>query len=263
VQHECIPQAILGMDVLCQAKSGMGKTAVFVLAVLQQVEPMKDKCQCLILCNTRELAFQICNEFNRFSKYMKDIKTKVFFGGVNIRADRASLEQEVPNIVVGTPGRILQLVKEKALDVSSVRHFVLDECDKMLDSVSMRSQIQQIFLYTPHDKQVMMFSATLSNEIRPIAKKFMQNPMEIFVDSEKLTLHGLQQYFVKLSEKEKNRKLMNLLDTLEFNQVVIFVNTIQRAQALNKLLTDSYFPSICIHADMNQEERFEFFNTNC
>jgi ATP-dependent RNA helicase UAP56/SUB2 len=155
------------------------------------------------------------------------------------------------------------LVKEKALDVSSIRHFVLDECDKMLDSVNMRSQIQQIFLYTPHDKQVMMFSATLSNEIRPIAKKFMQNPMEIFVDSEKLTLHGLQQYFVKLSEKEKNRKLMNLLDTLEFNQVVIFVNTIQRAQALNKLLTDSYFPSICIHADMNQEERFEFFNTNC
>jgi len=262
VQHECIPQAILGMDVICQAKSGMGKTAVFVLAVLQQLEPVPNQCQCLVLCHTRELAYQICNEFTRFSKYMPDIKIAVFYGGVDIKVQKAQLRNEVPNIVVGTPGRILQLAREGDLDLSKIRHFILDECDKMLESLDMRKDVQDIFKYTPHDKQVMMFSATLSKDIRPVAKKFMQNPMEIYVDDEaKLTLHGLQQYYVKLTEKQKNRKLNELLDTLEFNQVVIFVRTVNRARELNKLLTESGFPSICIHSQMKQEERIKKYKS--
>lgn len=262
VQHECIPQAILGMDVICQAKSGMGKTAVFVLAVLQQLEPIQKQVQCLVLCHTRELAFQICNEFTRFSKYMPDIKTAVFYGGINISTHRAQLKNEVPNIVVGTPGRVLQLARDGNLDLSKVRHFILDECDKMLESLDMRKDVQDIFKYTPHDKQVMMFSATLSKEIRPVAKKFMQNPMEIYVDDEaKLTLHGLQQYYVKLTEKQKNRKLDELLDALEFNQVVIFVRTVSRARELNKLLTECCFPSICIHSQMSQEERIKRYKS--
>jgi len=120
----------------------------------------------------------------------------------------------------------------------------------------MRADIQEIFKRTPHDKQVMMFSATLSKEIRLVCKKFMTDPMEIYVDDEtKLTLHGLVQHYIKLAENEKNRKLTDLLDALDFNQVVIFVKSVQRASELNKLLIECNFPSICIHARLTQDER--------
>ncbi|RZC81551.1 hypothetical protein C5167_044120 [Papaver somniferum] len=293
VQHECIPQAILGMDVICQAKSGMGKTAVFVLSTLQQIEPVAGQVAALILCHTRELAYQICHEFERFSTYLPDIKVAVFYGGVNIKTHKELLKNECPHVVVGTPGRILALAREKDLALKNVRHFILDECDKMLESLDMRKDVQEIFKMTPHDKQVMMFSATLSKEIRPVCKKFMQDvmscgqypsisenfclgsfvaavtmssigysslqlggPMEIYVDDEaKLTLHGLVQHYIKLTELEKNRKLNDLLDALDFNQVVIFVKSVSRAAELNKLLVECNFPSICIHSGMSQEER--------
>ncbi|KAK0571895.1 hypothetical protein LWI29_023254 [Acer saccharum] len=176
VQHECIPQAILGMDVICQAKSGMGKTAVFVLSSLQQTEPNPGQVTALVLCHTGELAYQICHEFERFSTYLPDIKVAVFYGGVNIKIHKDLLKNECPQIVVGTPGRILALAREKDLSLKNVRHFILDECDKMLESLDMRRDVQEIFKMTPHDKQVMMFSATLSKEIRPVCKiqwKFM------------------------------------------------------------------------------------------
>uniref|UniRef100_A0A4W4GWJ4 RNA helicase n=1 Tax=Electrophorus electricus TaxID=8005 RepID=A0A4W4GWJ4_ELEEL len=222
VQHECIPQAILGMDILCQAKSGMGKTAVFVLATLQQIEPVDGQVSVLVMCHTRELAFQISKEYERFSKYMSNVKCSVFFGGLSIKKDEEVLKKSCPHIVVGTPGRILALVRNKSLSLKNIKHFVLDECDKMLEQLDMRRDVQDIFRLTPHEKQCMMFSATLSKEIRPVCRKFMQDPMEVFVDDEtKLTLHGLQQYYCKLKDSEKNRKLFDLLDVLEFNQVLV------------------------------------------
>jgi ATP-dependent RNA helicase UAP56/SUB2 len=137
VQQECIPQAIIGMDVICQAKSGMGKTAVFVLATLQQVDTSVNEVSVLVLCHTRELAFQIRNEYTRFSKYMPDVRTEVFYGGVPIRKDQELLRDpaKCPHIVVGTPGRVLALVKDKSLRVGNLKHFVLDECDKMLEQL--------------------------------------------------------------------------------------------------------------------------------
>jgi ATP-dependent RNA helicase UAP56/SUB2 len=258
VQHECIPQAILGMDVICQAKSGMGKTAVFVLAVLQQLEAQPGQVQAVVLGHTRELAFQICHEFERFSAYMKDVKVGVFFGGVNVKQQKEALKADCPNVVVGTPGRVKQLVRDGDMNLKGVRHFVLDECDKMLDQLDMRSDVQEIFKATPHDKQVMMFSATLSKEIRPVVRKFMADPMEIYVDDEaKLTLHGLVQHYIMLNEEEKNRKLNDLLDALDFNQVVIFVKSVPRATELNRLLCECNFPSICIHSGMKQDVRVE------
>jgi ATP-dependent RNA helicase UAP56/SUB2 len=123
----------------------------------------------------------------------------------------------------------------------------------------MRRDVQEIFRATPHHKQVMMFSATLAKEIRVTCKKFMANPLEIFVDDEtKLTLHGLQQHYVKLEEVGKNRKLNELLDTLEFNQVVIFVKSVARAIELDKLLVSCNFPSISIHSGLQQEERYAY-----
>jgi len=121
----------------------------------------------------------------------------------------------------------------------------------------MRRDVQEIYRATPTQKQVMMFSATLAQEIRPICKKFMQAPLEIYVDDEaKLTLHGLQQYYIKLGEGEKNRKLNDLLDKLEFNQVIIFVKNTIRATELDKLLLECNFPSIAVHSGISQEERY-------
>jgi len=256
VQHECIPQAVLGMDILCQAKSGMGKTAVFVLATLQQLEPTDGQVSVLVMCHTRELAFQISKEYERFSKFLSGVKVGVFFGGMPIAKDEQVLKNNCPHIVVGTPGRILALVRTKKLVLKNLKHFVLDECDKMLAELDMRRDVQEIFRSTPHEKQVMMFSATLSKDVRPVCKKFMQDPMEVYIDDEaKLTLHGLQQHYVKLKDSEKNRKLFELLDVLEFNQVVIFVKSVQRCIALSQLLVEQNFPTIAIHRGMSQEER--------
>ncbi len=175
VQHECIPQAILSMDVICQAKSGMGKTAVFVLATLQQLESVDGQVSVLVMCHTRELAFQISKEYERFCKYMPAVKVGVFFGGVGIKKDEETIKKNCPHIVVGTPGRILALARAGTLNLKHIKHFVLDECDKMLEQIDMRADVQEIFKMTPHDKQVMMFSATLSKEVRPVCKKFMQD----------------------------------------------------------------------------------------
>ncbi|XP_059411380.1 spliceosome RNA helicase DDX39B-like [Carassius carassius] len=174
----------------------------------------------LVMCHTRELTFQISKEYERFSKYMPSVKVAVFFGGLSIKKDEDVLKKESPHVVVGAPGHILALSRSKSLNLRHIKHFILDECDKMLEQLDMRRDVQEIFRMTPHEKQVMMFSATLSKEIHPVCRKFMQDPMEIFVDDEtKLTLHGLQQYYIKLKDNEKNRKLFDLLDVLEFNQV--------------------------------------------
>lgn len=260
VQQQVIPQAILGTDVICQAKSGLGKTAVFVLTTLQQVEPVAGETSVLIMCHTRELAYQIKNEYARFSKYMPEVKTAVFYGGVPLTNDAAMLKNKDthPHIIVATPGRLNALVRDKYLRLGSIKVFVLDECDKMLEAIDMRRDVQEIFRATPTQKQVMFFSATLSQEIRPICKKFMQNPLEIYVDNDKkLTLHGLQQFYIKLDEKEKNRKLNEILDEMQFNQVIIFVKSTVRATELDKLLRECNFPSIAVHSGVSQEERIK------
>merc|ERR1712141_815141 len=173
-----------------------------------------------------------------------------------IKKDEEVLSKNCPHIVVGTPGRILALGRNKTLKLTNIKHFVLDECDRMLEELDMRKDVQEIFRLTPHEKQVMMFSATLSKEVRPVCKKFMQDPMEVYVDDDsKLTLHGLQQHYCKLKDNEKNRKLFELLDALEFNQVIIFVKSVQRCMALAQLLVEQNFPAIGIHRAMTQEER--------
>lgn len=279
VQQVTIPQAILGNDVLCQAKSGLGKTAVFVLATLQQMDekPEPGVATILVMCHTRELAFQIKNEYNRFAKFLPDVKVGVFYGGTPVQKDIELLanKETHPHIIVGTPDRINALVRDKKLRLASLKHFVLDECDKMLDQPGqllaqansrhsnkgsdMRNDVQTIFRATPAHKQVMMFSATLAKEVRLTCKKFMQNPLEIYVDDEKkLTLHGLQQYYVQLDEREKNRKLNDLLDSLEFNQVIIFVRSTLRCTELDKLLRECNFPSTAVHSGIDQTERYVF-----
>ncbi|CRG98778.1 ATP-dependent RNA helicase UAP56, putative [Plasmodium relictum] len=295
VQQETIPAAITGTDILCQAKSGMGKTAVFVLSILQQLDTNENKeikdekeinnirtndsnnisdelksnnkvqnkyVRCLGLAHTRELAYQIKNEFDRFSKYLKNVRCEVVYGGISMSKHiKLFKEENIPHIIIGTPGRILALIREKYLITDKIQHFVLDECDKCLEKLDMRSDVQKIFISTPLKKQVMFFSATMAKEMRDVCKKFLQNPVEIFIDDEaKLKLHGLLQHYVKLQEKDKTRKLIEILDALEFNQVIIFVKSVTRAITLDKLLTECNFPSIAIHGGLEQQERIERYD---
>uniref|UniRef100_A0A8C3ZRD0 RNA helicase n=1 Tax=Denticeps clupeoides TaxID=299321 RepID=A0A8C3ZRD0_9TELE len=251
VQHECIPQAILGMDVLCQAKSGMGKTAVFVLATLQQLEPVTGQVSVLVMCHTRELAFQISKEYERFSKYMPTVKVAVFFGGLPIKKDEEVLKRESPHVVVGTPGRILALSRNKSLNLRHIKHFILDECDKMLEQLDMRRDVQEIFRMTPHEKQVMMFSATLSKEIRPVCRKFMQD-----VITSLLSIPRPQPRPPLHLPTYKPRPFCQKGRGLRWNRlVVIFVKSVQRCIALAQLLVEQNFPAIAIHRGMPQEER--------
>jgi len=264
VQHECIPQAVLGMDVICQAKSGMGKTAVFVLSSLHQLAPVDGEVHIMVLCHTRELAYQIKSEYDRFTKFLPSVKTMVVYGGVPIKTHKAELKNNTPHVIIGTPGRMLQLIREKNLKTDHLKQFILDEADFMLggNTLDMRKQVQEIFITTPHDKQVMMFTATLPKDMRTVCRKFCQEPLEVLVDDEtKLTLHGLKQFFVQLDEKEKNRKLSDLLDGLEFNQVVIFTSQGKRAKALSRLLAEAGFPTLCIHAGMKQDQRIKSFQS--
>jgi len=260
VQQNAIPFAMVGQDMIVQAKSGMGKTAVFVIATLQQIEVDTENAtvDTLVLCHARELAYQIHREFERFSKYLPDIKTRVVYGGVNFAEHKKMIEEDTPHILIGTPGRVLHLLNENVLKLDNLKRFILDECDDILENgLNMRRQVQEIFKKTPHEKQVMMFSATISESARAICRKLSRKAEEIFVDDKKLTLHGLQQHFVELSENEKIRKLNDLLDALDFNQVVVFVKTRQRASALDKMLQKCFFPSMCIHSDLKQEERLD------
>jgi ATP-dependent RNA helicase UAP56/SUB2 len=202
VQHETIPQAMLGQDLVCQAKSGMGKTCVFVLSILQQLDAEKSpKPSAIVLCHTRELAHQITNEFKRLNKYLPGITVEEIYGGVPIGPQKEKLKKETPHIVVGTPGRVMDLVKQKALDLSQIKHFVMDECDQLLGVADMRRQVQSVFTQTPQEKQVMMFSATIEGELRNTCKRFMHNPLEILInDGSKLTLHGLHQFYVEIKQ---------------------------------------------------------------
>eukprot|EP01100_Stratorugosa_tubuloviscum_P000751 TRINITY_DN116_c0_g1_i4.p1 TRINITY_DN116_c0_g1~~TRINITY_DN116_c0_g1_i4.p1 ORF type:complete len:425 (-),score=195.73 TRINITY_DN116_c0_g1_i4:151-1425(-) len=261
VQHECIPSAILGTDVLCQAKSGMGKTAVFVLAVLHQIDSSAKDPTAIVLCHTRELALQVRNEFKRFSKYLTQINPVAFYGGVPITENTTEIEKNKPQIIIGTPGRLVQLVRENYLNLSHIKHFVIDECDKMLDIIEMRNEVQEIYRRTPHNKQVMMFTATLQPQTRETCKRFMRNPQEVIVnDGSKLTLHGLHQFYCKISEREKMKKLVNLLDEIDFNQAIIFTRSVERSKALDEHLRKDKFPSMCIHSSLKQEERISRFH---
>jgi len=186
------------------------------------------------------------------------LKLPVFYGGVSVAEHKKLLSTDPPHIVIGTPGRILDLAEQNALNLKNIKFFVLDECDKMLEELSMRSDVQKIFQKTPHEKQVLMFSATLSPSIRPVVKKFMHNPLEIFInEGSKLTLHGLQQYYLQIDQKSKLQKLTDLMDVLEFNQIIIFVNNNHFAIQLANQLKLKKFPAIFITSSLRQEERIK------
>lgn len=285
---------------------------MFVISCLQQLEPIDGQVSVVAVAPTRELAFQIKNEFGRFAKYMENVRYETFYGGVGIQKDIDLLKDPAtcPHIVVCTPGRLWALVQGKHMSMKHMKIFVIDECDKILENggeffcffplvrfvpntvrffLDMRRDVQWSFNPpaqfgldnvfksdskngskgdADHDKavtkvkrQVMMFTATLNDDIKNTCRLFLRNPLEIMVDGEaQLTLHGLTQYIVRLPEAEKNRQLNELLDTLDFNQVVIFVKSIKRATELEKLVKFAGFPCMTIHSGLPQDERLKRYN---
>jgi ATP-dependent RNA helicase UAP56/SUB2 len=206
------------------------------------------------------MALQVKQEYVRFSKEFENISVEEFYGGVDISADERKLRTGSPTVFIGTPGRTLDLLDRRYVSFRHVKHFVVDECDQCLSDNSMRYDIQRIFLQTPRDKQVMMFTATLNKETKDICLKFMDRPHEIYVGEEsKLTLHGLTQMYLRVEESKKNVKLEDILDTHDFSQLVIFVKDQGRARWLCKYLKERGFPSIDIHGGMLTRERMERF----
>jgi ATP-dependent RNA helicase UAP56/SUB2 len=263
VQQECIPQALLGTDIICQGKSGMGKTAVFVISVLHQLDPVPGEISCLVIAPTRELSFQICSEFKRFAKYLPAVKTSVIFGGIPKSNHVQLLKAEKPNVLVACPGRCHELVREKVIDLSKVRYFVIDEADKVLEKEDMRRDVDQIVKIgrLPAQRQTMLFSATMPDAMKELCRKYTHDATEVYVDDDtKLTLHGLQQYFVKLPTEQKNRRLIGILDSFKFNQLVVFVQSPGRARALDKILNECEYPSSAIHGDMQQQDRIKAYH---
>ncbi|GKT35334.1 ATP-dependent RNA helicase WM6 [Aduncisulcus paluster] len=264
VQNTSIPHALLGQDLIVQGKSGLGKTAVFVLSILNQlVDYDKKSVACIVLAHTRELALQISREFARFSTHLPTIRTMVVTGGVPIKQQTRLLMSGEPQIIVGTPGRTAELVQKKYIDVSSVRHFVVDECDKIVSSSSdiFKKDLDTIFSACPEEKQVMMFTATLPEDALTVCKSYMKDPREVKVDDQsKLRLDGLLQHFKDLKPEGKNRALVTLLDTLPFSQLVIFVSSVPRCKALSRMLADMEYKVETMHSHMSQSERVRRFD---
>ena len=174
VQEEAIPDGLAGHDIVAQAKAGMGKTAVFVTVILERIAADEQALQALVVVHTRELAYQVAKEFERFKAYLEGITVQCIYGGVPLPQQEQSLTKDKPHIVVGCPGRLKVLVQRKALDLSRLKIFVIDEVDKVLEKADMRQDVQEIFYTTPKNKQTMCFSATLPPEIKGTVMKFVQ-----------------------------------------------------------------------------------------
>uniref|UniRef100_A0A915KXQ1 RNA helicase n=1 Tax=Romanomermis culicivorax TaxID=13658 RepID=A0A915KXQ1_ROMCU len=193
IQQRAILPCIERRDVIAQAQSGTGKTATFTIAILQQVDTKNPNCQALVLAPTRELATQIHKVVLALGDYM-GVTSAAIIGGTNIREDQSKLEAGV-QVVVGTPGRVHDMILRRSLNPNDIKIFVLDEADEML-SRGFKDQIYDVFKTMPGDTQVVLLSATMPAEVLDVTKRFMRNPVQILVKKEELTLEGIRQFYV-------------------------------------------------------------------
>jgi translation initiation factor 4A len=254
VQQQAIVPFSSGRDILAQAQSGTGKTATFAIAGLQTVDVGEKYTQVLILEPTRELATQTYNVVQDLALYMSDLRVFCCTGGTRTLNDVHTLRDGV-HIVVGTPGRILDLINRRALDARNLKLVIMDEADEMM-SQGFTDQIYDIFQAVPSSTQVGLFSATMPPEAITIAKKFMQNPLFILVKKEQLTLQGIRQHYIYL-ERDENKldTLCDLYNELNIYQSVIFCRTKRRVDWLTDTMRGKDFTVSSIHADMSHQER--------
>jgi len=253
IQQRAIIPCVQGHDVIAQAQSGTGKTATFSISVLQKVDVALRQCQALLLAPTRELAQQIQKVVVALGDYMK-IDCMACIGGTLVREDMRKLEAGV-HIVVGTPGRVFDMINRRALDVSSLKQFVLDEADEML-SRGFKDQIYDIFRNLPSDMQVILLSATMPMDVLEVTKRFMRKPIRILVKKEELTLEGIKQFYILVDREEwKLDTLCDLYETLTITQAVIFCNTRRKVDWLTEKMHEREFTVSSMHGDMTQQER--------
>jgi translation initiation factor 4A len=258
IQQKAIVPTMSGRDIIGQAQSGTGKTATFTIGVLQRVDFTKLVCQALILAPTRELATQISNVVSALGDHL-EAKAYACVGGTRISSDLDALEQGV-HIVIGTPGRVLDLLQRKALDPRNIITLVLDEADEML-SRGFKDQIYDIYGYLPQESQICLFSATMPNEALEITKNFMKKPLRILVKQEDLTLEGIRQFYINCEKENwKLDTLCDLYDTLNIAQAVIFCNSKKRVEWLKEQLLSREFPVSATHGEMPPKERKEILS---
>ncbi|PKS04967.1 hypothetical protein jhhlp_008333 [Lomentospora prolificans] len=256
IQEEAIPVALTGRDILARAKNGTGKTAAFVIPALEKINPKVSKIQCLILVPTRELAMQTSHVCKSLGKHL-GINVMVTTGGTGLRDDIIRLQDPV-HIVVGTPGRILDLAGKNVADLSECPMFIMDEADKLL-SQEFTPVIEQLLQFHPKDRQVMLFSATFPLSVKDFSDKNMVSPYEINLMDE-LTLRGITQYYAFVDEKSKVHCLNTLFSRLQINQSIIFCNSTNRVELLAKKITELGYSCFYSHAKMAQQARNRVFH---
>jgi translation initiation factor 4A len=253
IQQRAIRPTISGRDLIAQAQSGTGKTATFAIGCLALVDQKVQECQALILAPTRELACQIQKVVLALGDYM-DIKVHACVGGTAVRDDIRTLQQGV-HVVVGTPGRVNDMITRRALRLDSMRQFFLDEADEML-SRGFKEQIYDIFKFLPEQVQVCLFSATMPLDVLEVTDRFMREPIRILVKKDELTLEGIKQFYIAVDREEwKLETLCDLYETLTITQAIIYCNTRRKVDWLQEEMQKRDFTVSCMHGDMDQRER--------
>ena len=253
IQQRAIKPLIMMRDTIAQAQSGTGKTATFTIGLLQNIDLSNRDCQALILAPTRELASQIVKVVMAIGDYL-GVTTMACIGGTNVRQDMDKLRAGV-QLVVGTPGRVFDMINRRALAVDYIHYFVLDEADEML-SRGFKDQIYDVFQKLPPSVHVGLFSATMPADVLELTSKFMRDPIRILVKRDELTLDGIKQFYVMVEREEwKLDTLCDLYETLTITQAMIFVNTRRKVEWLTEKMHARDFTCSAIHADLDQKER--------
>jgi ATP-dependent RNA helicase DbpA len=254
IQSESLPAMLAARDVIAQAKTGSGKTAAFALTLLQSIDAAAIRLQALVLCPTRELADQTSRELRLLAKKIPNLKVLTLCGGVPLRPHLASLAH-MPQIAVGTPGRILELLEKDALSLQHVKQIVLDEADRMLD-MGFIEAIGNILQRAPKQRQTLLFSATYPPEIRSMSRQFQQDPLSVTIDAVLSDAICVQRFY-EVANKQKSEALALLLADLQPRSALVFCNTRHAVQDVLEDLTQRGFSACAFHGDLDQRERDE------
>ena len=253
IQTECIPLLLAGNDVLGMAQTGSGKTAAFSIPFLMNIDANLKAPQLLVLAPTRELAIQVADACAEYSKYMKEIKVLALYGGQRYDVQLRALKQG-PQIVVGTPGRLLDHLNRKTLDLSNLKGLVLDEADEML-RMGFIDDVESIMATIPEDHQTALFSATMPAPIRRITKRFMHNPKEVQIKGTKQTAPDIEQSYWLVRGMRKNEAIVRFLEAEDFDAAIIFVRTKSATLDVAEVLEKHGYSCAALNGDMTQQLR--------
>lgn len=253
IQTQAIPAVCEGIDVVGQAQTGTGKTAAYTIPMLMKINPQIKKPQAIVLCPTRELAVQVAEEIRKLAKYMSDIKVLPVYGGQEIVRQIKSLKTGV-QIIVGTPGRVMDHMRRKTVKFDNINMVILDEADEMLD-MGFREDMETILTDTPQDRQTVMFSATMPKAIMDIARNFQKDAKVIKVVRKELTVSNIEQFYYEVRPKNKTEVLCRLIDIYNPRLSVVFCNTKRQVDELISELKGRGYFADGIHGDMKQQQR--------